>query len=50
VWRAQDGKTPLHYAAQEGHAFVLTLLLERGADKEAKQEVRGAPQRMATAD
>ncbi len=31
---------PLHYAAQNGHASVVTLLLERGANIEAKDRVR----------
>jgi ankyrin repeat protein len=42
VGRAQSGKTPLHNAAQNGHASVITLLLECGADKEAKNDVRRA--------
>jgi hypothetical protein len=32
---AQTGMTPLHSAAYNGHASVVTVLLERGADKEA---------------
>ena len=35
----QDGRTPLHYAALNGHKDVAALLLERGADKEAKNNV-----------
>ena len=31
--------TPLHHAAQWGHKDVAALLLERGADKEAKNNV-----------
>jgi hypothetical protein len=42
VGRAQYGNTPLHEAACEGHASVVTLLLERGADMEAKRHVRAA--------
>ena len=38
--RAQKGWTPLHYAALYGHLVVVRLLLERGADKEAKSNVR----------
>jgi hypothetical protein len=37
---AQDGWTPLHNAAYYGHASIVTLLCERGADKEAKDNVR----------
>ena len=39
---AQEGTTPLHRAAQAGHASVVTVLLEFGADKDAKDEVRRA--------
>jgi ankyrin repeat protein len=31
--------TPLHYAAVIGHSEVVCLLLDRGADIEAKAEV-----------
>jgi hypothetical protein len=37
---AQNGYTPLHLAALCGHASVVTLLCERGANKEAKNNVR----------
>jgi ankyrin repeat protein len=40
--RAQYDWAPLHYAAAEGHASVITLLLERGANMEAKTKVRRA--------
>ena len=33
----QDG-TPLHYAAMGGHESVCTLLLDRGASLEARNE------------
>jgi ankyrin repeat protein len=36
----QNGATPLHYAAKESKLEVATLLLDRGADKEAKTKVR----------
>ena len=35
----QDGKTPLHCAASNGQKEVLQLLIERGADIEAKASV-----------
>jgi len=34
--------TPLHWAAYYGRLDVVRLLLERGADKEAKNNVRTA--------
>ena len=34
--------TPLHYAAEYGHADVAALLIEHGADLEAQEEVRAA--------
>lgn len=37
---AQDGHTPLHYATQNGHLKVVAALLEKGVDKEAKDNVR----------
>jgi ankyrin repeat protein len=38
----QDGETPLHQAASEGHAEVVQMLLDAKADTEAKDTVRGA--------
>jgi hypothetical protein len=38
--RAQDGLTPLRWAALYGHLEVVRLLLDRGADKDAKENVR----------
>jgi hypothetical protein len=43
--RAQYGSTPLHIAACAGHASVVTVLCECGADKEAKGWVRNAAAR-----
>jgi hypothetical protein len=40
--RAQYGSTPLRYAAQEGHLECARLLLENGANKEAKDMVRAS--------
>ena len=37
----QDGGTPLHWAAREGHTAVAQLLVERGADLHAKDNVSG---------
>ena len=31
--------TPLHYAAEKGHNDIAQLLLQAGADKEAKADV-----------
>jgi ankyrin repeat protein len=38
--RAQNGRTPLHFAAVDGRTACLRLLLERGANKGAKDTVR----------
>jgi hypothetical protein len=38
--RAQYGGTPLIVAARMGHEAVVGLLLNAGADKEAKDKVR----------
>ena len=35
----QDAWTPLHWAAFNGHPDVITLLLERGAEIDAKNQV-----------
>jgi hypothetical protein len=39
---AQNGNTPLHQAAVNGHVECVALLVERGANKEAKNNVRCA--------
>lgn len=36
----QDGDTPLHYAARKGHEEVVKVLLEAGAIKDVRNEVR----------
>ena len=36
----QDDRTPLHLAASNDHLESVRLLLDRGADKEAKLKVR----------
>ena len=38
--RAQDGETALMCAATRGHADCVRVLLDAGADKEAKNKVR----------
>lgn len=38
--RAQGGITPLYEAARNGHLEVARLLLDHGADKDAKTDVR----------
>ena len=36
--RDEDGETPLHFAAHEGHLPVVQYLCEQGADKEARDD------------
>ncbi|KAK3241032.1 hypothetical protein CYMTET_49169 [Cymbomonas tetramitiformis] len=43
----QDGRTPLHYAAKEGKLDSVTFLLEKGADKEAKDKLGKRPLHVA---
>ena len=40
---AQDEMTALLWAAMEGHADCVRLLLDAGADKDAKNNVRNLP-------
>jgi hypothetical protein len=48
---AQDGYTPLHWAADNGHVACVALLVERGANKDAKTNVRcAAPSPAAAPD
>ena len=42
--RAQDGSTPLHLAANNGRLECAQLLLDRGGDKDAKNNVRAQAQ------
>ena len=42
---AQFGSTALIYAARDGHADCARLLLDAGADKEAKNNVRARVRR-----
>ena len=37
----QDGRTPLHWAAEDGRAAVVEQLLAAGVAKDAKDRVRG---------
>jgi ankyrin repeat protein len=49
--RTQDGHTPLHAAALQAQLACVQLLLERGADKDAKNIVRAhapTPRRAAS--
>ena len=38
-----SGRTPLHYAAREGHKEINDLLLANGADVNAKNDESGTP-------
>ena len=40
MYRSQHGLTPLHQAAQQGHAAVINQLLQKGADPNETANVR----------
>jgi ankyrin repeat protein len=42
-----DGRTPLHFACKEGYLEVVKLLIELGADKEAKDKWNETPLHLA---
>ena len=44
-----DGRTPLHYVANEGHMEIAELLISKGADLNAKDKIRGTPLHYAAA-
>ena len=35
----QDHQTPLHWAASEGHTDIVKIMIEKGADVNAKDKV-----------
>ena len=39
----RDGRTPLHHAAAAGRLDIIALLLERGADRSARDPVYQIP-------
>ena len=45
--RAQEGLSPLHYAAKNGRESICVLLCEHGADVNAKDDVRAAARKPA---
>ena len=40
IYHYKSGNTPLHLAAKHGQATIVKYLLEQGAEKSAKNEVR----------
>lgn len=48
LWRAQKGNTALMVAAWEGRMDCVRLLLEAGAKKEAKNQVRSSDRCLLT--
>ena len=45
--RENSGKTPLHFAAQQGHADVCVALLVNGADKNPRHKSGRTPLHLA---
>ena len=45
-----DEKTPLHYAAWEGHESIVRLLLDKGVDVNARNEYGKTPLDLADND
>ena len=43
----EDGETPLHWAAAEGHVYVIRALVAAGADVEAKNKDGKTPRDLA---
>ena len=46
--RDSAGRTPLHWASRAGHVDIVKLLLDRGVDVDALDNVRGTPLHLAS--